>query len=134
MTDCSLAPDSWWDGLPFHRILLDAPCSGTGIIRRRPDVKWHRRSSDIGKLAEAQLSMASALWPLLAPQGLLLYATCSILPQENAAVVERFLKGHEDALVRPIPGRWGQDQSVGRQILPGEEEMDGFYYALLAKR
>lgn len=126
-------PDGWWDGTPFQRILLDAPCSATGVIRRHPDVKVLRRADDIAPLAQGQLHLLEALWPLLAEGGSLLYATCSVLPQENSHVVRGFLARHPEARHVPIPAAWGRPVAVGRQILPGEDEMDGFYYALLHK-
>ena len=127
-------PDAWWDGRPFDRILLDAPCSGTGVIRRRPDIKVLRRSGDIDAMAERQDAMLRALWPLLARGGRLLYATCSVLPRENERVVESFLANHADAAAVRIDAAWGRPAGPGRQILPGDDAMDGFFYAALAKR
>nr|VFK67868.1 MAG: 16S rRNA (cytosine967-C5)-methyltransferase [Candidatus Kentron sp. UNK]VFK69955.1 MAG: 16S rRNA (cytosine967-C5)-methyltransferase [Candidatus Kentron sp. UNK] len=133
------APDEWWDSRCFDHILLDVPCSGSGVIRRHPDIKFHRRPEDIPKLADTQARLLATLWPLLAPGGLLLYATCSVLPSENQQQIERFLAGHGDARERPLRPAWGralqkgEKPYPGRQILPGEEEMDGFYYALLEK-
>ncbi|NIR27971.1 MAG: 16S rRNA (cytosine(967)-C(5))-methyltransferase RsmB [Gammaproteobacteria bacterium] len=126
-------PGRWWNGEPFHRILLDVPCTATGVIRRHPDIKIHRRASDLPKLAAEQARLLAALWPLLAPGGLLLYATCSVLPQENHIQVERFLETGPDAVVAELSTAWGHPCACGRQILPGEDEMDGFYYALLRK-
>ncbi len=125
--------DSWWDGQLFERILLDAPCSATGVIRRHPDIKWLRTSEDIGKLRVQQEKLLNALWPLLKEGGLLLYATCSILPEENDQVIEAFLAAHPDAKIAKIEADWGQTTAWGRQILPGIEDMDGFYYARLIK-
>lgn len=126
-------PDAWWDGEPFDRILLDAPCSGTGVIRRHPDIKWLRRASDIAAHAELQSRLLAALWPLLAPGGHLLYATCSILEAENAGRIEVLLAERTDAGAVPLPEILGTARGAGRQVLPGEGGMDGFFYALLAK-
>jgi len=130
----ALQPASWWDGRPFERILLDAPCSGTGVIRRHPDIKLLRTPADIEQLAALQQQLLAALWPLLAPGGLLLYATCSIMPQENTVTVARFLSANADAQELPIAAEWGLAQPVGRQLLPQIDGNDGFYYALLHKR
>lgn len=126
-----LQPKTWWDGELFDRILLDAPCSATGVIRRHPDIKYLRRSTDIPALAKAQLEMLNTLWPLLKPDGLLVYATCSILSQENSEVLQKFIATHTDAKETIIHADWGHSQSMGRQILSGENNMDGFYYAAL---
>ena len=126
--------DEWWDGQPFDRILLDAPCSATGVIRRHPDIKLLRRESDIGQLIKLQANILSGLWLLLKPGGMLLYATCSVLPQENVKQLQHFCAGHADAEHLPITAAWGSEQTIGRQILPGREGMDGFYYACLRKR
>jgi 16S rRNA (cytosine967-C5)-methyltransferase len=125
------APANWWDGKPFERILLDAPCSGTGVIRRHPDIKLLRTPADIAQLAELQQQLLVALWPLLAPGGRLLYATCSIMPDENTRTVERFLATRADARELPIEAAWGIEQAAGRQLLTAQH--DGFYYALLEK-
>jgi 16S rRNA (cytosine967-C5)-methyltransferase len=126
-------PDSWWDGRPFDRILLDAPCSATGVIRRHPDIKLHRRPADLQRLVATQHAMLKALWPLLRSGGTLLYATCSVLPEENRQQVEDFLGGTDDARHDAFTASWGHSQSPGRQLLPGEDGMDGFYYARLVK-
>lgn len=123
--------NSWWDKQSFDRILLDAPCSGTGVIRRHPDIKWLRRERDIPVLAAQQLSLLQALWPTLAVGGKLLYATCSSLPAENAEVIQAFLAATPSARLTTLPGQ--TDQGIGRIIRPGEAQMDGFYYALLVK-
>ena len=126
-------PDEWWDGTQFDRILLDAPCSASGVIRRHPDIKQLRREEDIEALVTLQGEILEAMWPLLAPGGLLLYATCSIFPQENHLQIERFLETHHDATAQSMSGSWGRVMPVGRQILPGDDGMDGFYYAPLLK-
>ena len=123
----------WWDGQPFDRILLDAPCSATGVIRRHPDIKLLRKNADIPNLQQEQLKLIRTLWDVLQPGGLLLYATCSILPEENNKLVEAFLSHTADAKVKPLMADWGYGLSVGRQILPGDYGMDGFYYVLLEK-
>lgn len=128
------APETWWDGRPFDAILLDAPCSATGIIRRQPDIKWHRRAADIPVLVALQARLLAALWPLLAPGGRLLYATCSVLRDENERQVAAFMAGMPDAVALPLDERFGRVSGAGRQRLPGEDGMDGFFYALLAKR
>ena len=127
-------PGAWWDDRPFDRILLDAPCSGTGVIRRRPDIKVLRRPGDIEAMASRQERMLCALWPLLARGGRLLYATCSVLPRENESVIGRFLGKQSDAATVRIDATWGRPAGHGRQILPGDDAMDGFFYAALAKR
>ncbi|MEZ5479838.1 MAG: methyltransferase domain-containing protein [Thiolinea sp.] len=124
---------AWWNGEPFDRILLDAPCSATGVIRRHPDIKLLRKKQDIPQLQQQQQQLLQALWPTLKPGGLLLYATCSVLPAENVQQVANFLEQTADARHRPIKADWGRSLSFGRQILPGEQGMDGFYYALLEK-
>ena len=126
-------PTTWWDGRPFDRILLDAPCSASGVIRRHPDSKWLRCEEDIAKLASLQAAILTALWPLLAPGGMLVYATCSVLPEENAHQLTAFLARQADARERKIQASWGRAVSVGRQILPNQDGMDGFYYACLVK-
>jgi 16S rRNA (cytosine967-C5)-methyltransferase len=127
-------PSTWWDGHPFDRILLDAPCSATGVIRRHPDIKLHRRASDIATLARTQLHLLEALWPLLAPGGRLVYATCSVLAAENAQVTDEFRLLHRDA-ANAMPGlRAGRKAGPGWQILPGDGGLDGMFYARLVKR
>lgn len=127
-------PDAWWDGRPFQRILVDAPCSATGIVRRQPDIKLHRRGADVAPLVAAQARLLEALWPLLAPGGRLLYATCSLLRVENEGVLAGFLRGRDDARAMPLDDGYGHAAGVGRQNLPGEGGMDGFYYALVEKQ
>jgi 16S rRNA (cytosine967-C5)-methyltransferase len=125
---------SWWDEQAFDRILLDAPCSASGVLRRHPDIKLLRYPSDIKGFVVEQKKMLSSLWPLLKKGGLLLYATCSIFPEENTQVIEDFLAAHADAKEEKINADWGLPCAAGRQILPGMNEMDGFYYALLRKK
>lgn len=126
-------PQDWWDGQLFDRILLDAPCSALGVIRRHPDIKLLRRADDIKPLQALQKSILHAIWPLLAPGGILLYATCSVLKQENEQQIAAFLAEHANAAELPINADWGLAGSHGRQILTGESAMDGFYYARLGK-
>lgn len=125
---------AWWDGEPFDAILLDAPCSATGIVRRQPDVLLHRREQDIVSLARLQASLLDALWPLLAPGGALLYATCSILKDENERQVDAFLGRTPDATAEALAETFGHLAGAGRQRLPGEGGMDGFFHARLRKR
>jgi 16S rRNA (cytosine967-C5)-methyltransferase len=125
--------DHWWDRLPFDRILLDAPCSATGVIRRHPDIRLHRNPDDIAKLVMEQQKLLESLWPLLRPGGMLLYATCSVLPQENVEQVKHFLDVHSDARERLLSGDFGRRPGHGLQILPGVQGMDGFYYAGIEK-
>jgi len=122
-----------WSAEGFDRILLDAPCSATGVIRRHPDIKVLRREDDIKQLHEQQMRLLENLWEMLRPGGRLLYATCSIMPAENVAVVTEFLERHTEAMHRPIEAEWGLAQSYGRQVLPGKDAMDGFYYAIIEK-
>lgn len=122
-------PDSWWDGQAFDRILLDAPCSATGVIRRQPDVKLLLKPEDTDRLCQIQFNLLTQLWALLKPGGKLLYATCSVLPQENEKQIKRFLSTHEDALNYPIDS---SETNLGLQLFPATG--DGFYYALLGKK
>ena len=124
---------AWWDGEAFDAILLDAPCSATGIVRRQPDVLLHRRPADIDALTTLQARLLDALWPALKPGGALLYATCSILKDENQYQVEAFLARTADARVEPLDDRFGHAAGPGRQRLPGEGGRDGFFYARLRK-
>jgi 16S rRNA (cytosine967-C5)-methyltransferase len=127
-------PRQWWDGRPFERILLDAPCSASGVIRRQPDIRLHRRASDIDALVREQRHLLDALWPLLAPGGRLVYATCSVLDAENSGQVERFCARRPDARLLPVaPAGWRAGRAGGAQNLPGEGGMDGFFYAVLEK-
>ncbi|HET8711153.1 MAG TPA: 16S rRNA (cytosine(967)-C(5))-methyltransferase, partial [Spongiibacteraceae bacterium] len=129
----ALTPQAWWDGIAFDRILLDAPCSGTGVIRRHPDIKLLRTSADIEQFAALQQQLLTALWPCLVTDGQLLYATCSVMPAENTEVIERFCSTHPDAELVSMPESWGIAQPAGRQLLPTAQGCDGFYYALLRK-
>ena len=129
VTSDILAVDNYAQEKQFDRILLDAPCSATGVIRRHPDIKVLRRPSDIDALVSLQGQMLNTLWDTLKPGGILLYATCSILPQENEMQIKTFLASHSDASVLPI----AKGQGLGRQVVTGEESMDGFYYAKLLK-
>jgi len=124
---------AWWDGQPFDRILLDAPCSGTGVIRRHPDIKWLRRDRDIAAAARRQIALLSALWRTLAPGGRLVYATCSVLRSEGVDIVADFLDRRSDALERVIDAEWGLPEKHGRRIAPGQHDFDGFYYAVLER-
>lgn len=117
----------------YERILLDAPCTGTGVIRRHPDIKWLRHPNDPAALAAVQRQLLDALWPLLKTGGYLLYATCSILPVENDHQLAGFVDSRDDAQISVIQGHWGLATRTGRQILPGEENADGFFYGLIEK-
>ena len=123
----------WWDGKPFQRILLDAPCSATGVIRRHPDIKLTRQEADIAALAQLQGELLDALWPTLEVGGILLYATCSVLPQENSDNIGAFLARTPGARELDITGPFGLKQAHGRQLLPQDGGHDGFYYAKLIK-
>jgi len=129
---------SWWDGRQFDRILLDAPCSGTGVIRRHPDIKILRRPKDIESFKEQQTRLLENLWPLLAEDGLLLYVTCSIMPDENEAQVAAFVGRHRNIEPLSIEGGWTESipcktLPFGKQLLPSVDGPDGFYFALLRK-
>jgi len=126
-------PPEWWDGVPFDAVLIDAPCSATGIVRRQPDILLHRRESDLDALVATQMALLDALWPVLAPGGTLVYATCSLLARENAVQVDAFLARTPDAVAEPLDDRFGRVAGAGRQRLPGEDGMDGFFYAKLRK-
>lgn len=128
-------PGAWWDGRPYDAILLDAPCTASGIVRRHPDVRWLRRPSDIVQLADIQAHLLKALWPLLKPGGRLLYCTCSVFRAEGDNQLQTFLARHTDALLMPSPGHLlpqsGAEATLFRDNLKSEH--DGFYYALLEK-
>ena len=127
------ATADWWDGELFDRILVDAPCSATGVLRRNPDIKLHRRAGDIATLCQLQQQILQSVWSCLRPGGKLLYATCSVLPAENTEVIARFLAANTDARELPLTGDWGLHGDHGRQLLPSAGGSDGFYYALLTK-
>jgi len=127
--------DNWFDGQQFDRILLDAPCTASGIIRRHPDIRLLRQPDDVPALVEQQKRLLSALWPLLKPGGVILYSTCSIFKDENENQVKRFISVQDECAEQGINEvQWGTESSFGRQILPGFDEMDGFYYARLVKK
>ena len=126
VADCRMLAD-WWDGRPFDRILADVPCSASGVVRRHPDIKWLRRDTDVVHFAAQQAEILEALWHTLAPGGTMLYVTCSVFDEENAAQIARFCARHADAQRLPIQGR------PDLQLLP-DAEHDGFYFALLRKR
>ncbi len=126
-------PETWWDGQAFDRILLDVPCSATGVIRRHPDIKLLRQKQDIDNLAALQLEILKKAWQMLKPGGSLLYATCSILPMENAHNIEAFLNMQADAQLQNIQLNSGIDTGFGWQLFPNVQSHDGFFYALLQK-
>ena len=129
-------PQDWWDGQPFDAILLDAPCTASGIVRRHPDVRWLRRPEDVDRLATVQQQLLQTLWPLLAPQGHLLYCTCSVFKAEGEAQIRTFLARNTDAVLRPSPGHLRPRTAVQGATLADNRlgEHDGFYYALLARQ
>lgn len=120
-------PEQWAESQTFDRILLDAPCSATGVIRRHPDIKWLRRDNDINELAALQREILDAVWPYLKPGGTLVYATCSVLPEENIHQINNFLSSHRDAVLTDTP-------ATGYQMLPDAQSGDGFFYAKLVKQ
>lgn len=127
------ATDCWWDGQYYDRILLDAPCSATGVIRRNPDVKYLCSAESINNITATQYQILTNCWSMLAQGGKLLYATCSIFPQENERLIKRFIEQQHDANLVPISATWGVDRQHGRQLFPSTQGHDGFFYALLQK-
>ena len=123
----------WWNGQPFDRILIDAPCSASGVIRRHPDIKILRKPADIAKLSGIQLQLVNQLWQALGKDGILLYATCSVLPDENDQVIRQFLAENADASLLTIDADWGTKTDYGRQLFPEINGNDGFYYSRLQK-
>ncbi|ARB92158.1 16S rRNA (cytosine(967)-C(5))-methyltransferase RsmB [Legionella longbeachae] len=126
-------PSQWWDGKLFDRILLDAPCSATGVIRRHSDIKLLRNDEEIATITKIQHTMLSSLWPLLTKGGLLVYATCSVMLAENEQQIANFIKNNPDCNLITKSWPWGHTTKYGQQILPGEQCMDGFFYAVLFK-
>ncbi len=127
------AVDDWWDKQLFDRILIDAPCSASGVIRRHPDIKYLRTVADIQNITVLQAEILDALWPLLKKGGKLLYITCSVFNAENDEQIAAFTGKYNDANSISIQASWGMATEYGRQILPGDEAMDGFYFAQLQK-
>ncbi len=129
-------PQTWWNGTPFDAILLDAPCTASGIVRRHPDIRWLRRESDIAQLAAQQRRLLASLWPLLAPGGRLVYCTCSVFRAEGEAQVQTFVAHNKDAVLRPGPGHLVPQSGAKGNAVPDnlQGDHDGFYYALLEKR
>jgi 16S rRNA (cytosine967-C5)-methyltransferase len=125
VADCA-HPEAWWDGRPFDRVLADVPCTASGIVRRHPDIKWLRRPGDPARFAAGQARILDALWRVLAPDGKLLYVTCSVFPEENAKVVDAFCAKHPGARRLGLPG------DAPAQLLPAADH-DGFFFALLQK-
>ncbi len=126
---------TWWDGQHYDRILLDAPCSSTGVIRRHPDIRWRRKPEDISTISKVQTRILSECWNMLKPGGRLLYATCSVLPTENQQLISKWLATVNDVVVISLEVDWGLVAGDGRQLLPGSsnEDSDGFFYCLLEK-
>ena len=127
------AIDQWWDNNSFDRILLDAPCSASGVIRRHPDIKLLRQDTDIDNLSKIQTELLEKVWKTLRKGSMLIYATCSVLPQENDQVVAQFLATNNDASLVKIEADWGIATDFGRQIFPSAKGGDGFYYSRLQK-
>ena len=126
--------DTWWDGNLFDRILLDAPCSATGVIRRHPDIKRLKRPEQIPFLQTSQAELLAALWPILKPGGRLVYSTCSVLHDENDRVIGAFLASQPSANPETIRAEWGTTTVYGRQLLPCLDNTDGFYYAVMTRK
>jgi 16S rRNA (cytosine967-C5)-methyltransferase len=134
LTADAAKPDEWWDGKPFDKILLDAPCSTTGVIRRHPEIKWLRDEAQVRNAVKSQKQLLEQLWPLLNAGGILVYATCSILKSENHEQIHGFLSRHPDAEIIGPGEQARQADLPGIQIHPGQDGMDGFYYAVIRKR
>jgi len=124
---------AWWDGKLFDRILLDAPCSATGVIRRHPDIKVLRSAENLAELNTLQLAILQKIWTTLKPGGLLLYTTCSILSQENSEIVAKFIESSDNAKYEGINVDWGVECPLGRQLLPSDNGPDGFFFSLIRK-
>jgi len=136
--DCPLhiadaTTQEWWDKKPFDKILLDAPCSATGVIRRNPDIKLLRKAEDIHSIAKLQKQILENMWAMLKKGGTIVYATCSIFPQENEKIVASFIKNNDDAEHVKIAADWGYERDFGRQLFPKQKGHDGFYYAMIRK-
>lgn len=129
-------PKDWWDGRLYDGILLDAPCTASGIVRRHPDVRWLRRPTDIAQLASIQAKLLDTLWPLLKPGGRMVYCTCSVFRAEGEQQIQTFVAHHTDALLMPSPGHLLPQSGASDAVFPDNllREHDGFYYALLEKR
>ena len=125
---------SWWNDIQFDAILLDAPCSGSGVINRHPDIKLLRRESDIASFSEQQKKLISELWKTLKVDGELVYCTCSIFKEENQAVIEWFTSTHKDATLCELSVPWGHNTGVGHQLLPNKGQNDGFFFAKIRKQ
>jgi 16S rRNA (cytosine967-C5)-methyltransferase len=126
-------PTQWWNGDPYDAILLDAPCSASGVIRRHPDIKLLRQPGDIGKLNQLQSTLLDAVWPCLSSGGSLMYTSCSVLREENDQIVDAFVQRTEDAVSGTIDAPWGNATACGRQHLPDAGANDGFFYARISK-
>jgi len=129
----ALQTDSWWDGVAFDRILLDAPCSATGVIRRHPDIKLLRSKADVSAIAALQADLLRQLWPLLKAGGTMVYATCSVMPEENELQIANFVQQQTDCSVVDGEQPWGQATGHGWQLFPGQSACDGFFYSVLRK-
>lgn len=129
----ALLPSTWWDGQLFDRILLDAPCSATGVIRRHPDIKLLRTEHDIQAVVKLQADILASIWPLLRPGGMMVYATCSIMKAENEQQIANFVNTHPDSTCAGGEKSWGVDTGYGWQLLPGQHNSDGFFYSVLIK-
>ncbi|MGK0297449.1 MAG: 16S rRNA (cytosine967-C5)-methyltransferase [Gammaproteobacteria bacterium] len=124
----------WWDGNDFDRILLDAPCTATGVIRRHPDIKYSRTMDQISVLTKLQHALLVNVWTLLKPGGILVYCVCSLFKEESDEQIDNFLSQNINAMSLPIDTKWGVLSQFGRHTIPGHDESDGFYYSLLVKK